>query len=945
MTVAGIQLSLPVLILGLALGSTYGLLGAGLVLIHRMSGVLNFAIGATGAVGAAVVGYLVVRVHVPYWLAFPAGIAAGALAAALTEVAAVRRLRRAPRLMSLVVTLGMAMLLTSIGMLIFSQVAATETFPSPSWMPTFAIGQLIVTPAFSAMLIFSPIVVICSAVFLRYGRVGTALRATAANGRLAQAVGISASRMSLLAWGIAGAFAAFTTILAAPLRGFAGGDPSAPSLLLHALAAASVARLRSLPVALGAGVVIGVVEQEVEWNRPPAGTTSVLLFVLVALALGIQRREGARARSDESWLAVLVAAPPRLPGRVAVRLAWLTRGSAAVALAGVVLLPRVLDSSRTLSLSQVFAYSIIALGVLVVTGMTGHLSLGHMGFAGIGAVVSLHVARATNNYFLAMLAAGMVGAGAAVIVGIPALRMRGLRYAVVTLAFGLAVQDWLLPQSWALGVGVTFPRPLVGTVSFDSDRAYYLWALGALVVCLLVVTRVRRSGLGRTAIALRDNEDSARVFTIPVLLRTVQVFLLGGFLAGLGGAVLAHGGGTIAPDTFDASLSLSVVAASVIGGLGYTVGPLLGALFVIGVPQLVPLDSAVQAGTALGWLLLVMYLPSGLGAMVVRARDAALVRLGVLRATATDPRPGAAPATESHTGHLVEPGRPAAVAHDRRPAVVGPSAEPVLRAVAVGKRYGGVIAVDDVSVDVVQGEILGLIGPNGAGKTTLFEILSGFTRPDRGVVSLLGRDVTRSSPQTRSRSGLVRSFQDCRLFPTMTVHDTVALAHERRLPSRVRDLLVAGSGRDARRHRGASDLIDLMGLGDYADKRIAELSTGTRRVTELACVLALRPRVLLLDEPSAGIAQRESEALVEVLRRVRGQLDATLVVIEHDVPLMLALVDRLIAMETGQIIASGSPREVIQDAEVVRSYLGTDATAIERSAPRQVPMATGAGPK
>ena len=232
--------------------------------------------------------------------------------------------------------------------------------------------------------------------------------------------------------------------------------------------------------------------------------------------------------------------------------------------------------------------------------------------------------------------------------------------------------------------------------------------------------------------------------------------------------------------------------------------------------------------------------------------------------------------------------------------------------VASGVRvaYGGVVALDDVSLSVEPGEVLGLIGPNGAGKTTLFECLAGFTRPSHGSISFAGHDVTRRSPEHRARLGLIRSFQDARLFESLTVVQTLLAAQERAHRTKVwRELLaVPGQARtEAAKRARAEELIDAMGLGAYADKLVSELSTGTRRITELACVLALEPALLLLDEPSSGIAQREVEALGDVLRRIRSITGCTMVVIEHDMPLIMGLADRIVALASGRHLAEGTP--------------------------------------
>ena len=242
------------------------------------------------------------------------------------------------------------------------------------------------------------------------------------------------------------------------------------------------------------------------------------------------------------------------------------------------------------------------------------------------------------------------------------------------------------------------------------------------------------------------------------------------------------------------------------------------------------------------------------------------------------------------------------------------------------------VAVEDVSLLVRTGETVGLIGPNGAGKTTTFELLGGFTRADRGVVLFDQRDVTRLGPEARGRLGLIRSFQDAALFPTMTVTEAVKLALERVTPTRFLSS-VAGLtvGAERAKDRAARDLVGFMGLDAYRDKQIQELSTGTRRITEIACLVALRPSLLLLDEPSSGIAQRETEALGQLLANLKAQLGLTLLIIEHDIPLIMSISDRIVAMADGRVIAAGTPQQVRTDPGVVEAYLGGRVEGIERS--------------
>jgi ABC-type branched-subunit amino acid transport system ATPase component len=256
----------------------------------------------------------------------------------------------------------------------------------------------------------------------------------------------------------------------------------------------------------------------------------------------------------------------------------------------------------------------------------------------------------------------------------------------------------------------------------------------------------------------------------------------------------------------------------------------------------------------------------------------------------------------------------------------------------VGISFGGVRALDDVSLDVEPGEILGLIGANGAGKTTLFDAISGIV-PAEGQILLKGADISALAVHERARAGLGRSFQDARLFHSMTVLDTLRVASERHLslgPRVIGTLLgsvaVARGEKDATRR--ADEVVAAFGLRDYRDKLIGELSTGTRRVVDLAGLIIAKPSVILLDEPSSGIAQKEAEALAPLLHRIRAELGCAMIVIEHDMPLLLAVADRLVCLETGSIIAQGTPREVIADPAVVRSYLGGDGVATQRSGTR-----------
>ncbi|MBW3668758.1 MAG: MFS transporter [Actinobacteria bacterium] len=263
------------------------------------------------------------------------------------------------------------------------------------------------------------------------------------------------------------------------------------------------------------------------------------------------------------------------------------------------------------------------------------------------------------------------------------------------------------------------------------------------------------------------------------------------------------------------------------------------------------------------------------------------------------------------------------------------TAEPILSVHSLSKRFGGIRAVDDVTFGLWRGEILGLIGPNGAGKTSVFDLVSGFTTPDHGRIRFEGVDVTEWGADRRARAGLGRSFQDARIFPSLTVAENLAMGLERHLE--VRDHLAAALGLPESKSQEddiawtVQDLIELMNLGAFRDKFVGELSTGSRRIVDLAMAIAHDPSVLILDEPSSGIAQRETEALAPLLRRIRAETGCAMLVIEHDMPLITEISDRMLALELGAVIAEGTPREVVSDPHVIESYLGGDVTVVNRS--------------
>jgi ABC-type branched-subunit amino acid transport system ATPase component/ABC-type branched-subunit amino acid transport system permease subunit len=919
---------LPVIALGSIIGITYGLLAVGLVLVYRSNRIINFAHGEVGAFAAAIFGLLTVKYGLPYYVILPLGLLIGAATGATAEVAVVRRLRNAPKLMSIVATLGIGQFLVVFGLVLNSQAGAGSLFPQPPWLPVFELGALRVTQAYTGMLVFGPVAVVLLAIFLKYSRYGLAIRSAAANPEAARMAGIPAARMSALAWALAGALSAFTAILTAPTRGFTSGETFGPGLLLRALAAAVLARMNSLPIALAGGLALGVIEQLLLWNRPQSGLVEVVLFAIILLTLLIQKQRGGREEEKGSWAAVQALRP--IP--VALKQLWIVRnlgllvGLAALAVA--LVLPMFISNSSSITMVSIIGFAIVGLSVGIITGLGGQLSLGQFAIAAVGAWASYEVSSRIGHFELSFLYAGLAGALASLIIGLPALRIRGLFLTVTTLSFALVMPAFILQQGFVLGDGVDPGRPVIGDTPLDTGKLYYLFALPVLVLTVLLARNVRNGGFGRLLTAVRDNEEAARAFTVRASLVKTQGFLLAGFFAGVGGALYGHALSRIGSSTFPTSASIAVVVMTVIGGLSLLSGPIIGALFIIGVPAFLPLDSAGIAASNLGQLLIIMYLPAGLGGLAEPIRDKIVKALGRRAGIDVEAAYSEVATAAGSTGAPRVRERTVPVKPAER---LRPPGSVLLQADGLVKSFGGVRAVRGVSFDVRSGETVGLIGPNGAGKTTTFELLGGFTKADAGRVVFEGQDVTSMGPEARGQLGMIRSFQDAGLFPTLTVEETIRLSLERLYPTRFFSSIAGLPGNERQKQQLVDDLLGFMGLHSYRTSQIQQLSTGTRRITEIACLVALQPTLLLLDEPSSGIAQRETEALGQLLVDLKEQLQLSLLIIEHDIPMIMRLSDRIVAMADGEVIASGTPEHVRNDPAVVEAYLGGDVRAIERS--------------
>ncbi|WP_346622669.1 branched-chain amino acid ABC transporter ATP-binding protein/permease [Blastococcus montanus] len=546
-----------------------------------------------------------------------------------------------------------------------------------------------------------------------------------------------------------------------------------------------------------------------------------------------------------------------------------------------------------IALGAIFAYSFYA--VLI----AGQLSLGQAGFASLAAFSGAYLApdRADVGEIPALLVAvaiGMaVGALAAVLLGLPTMHLRGVFLAIATLGFAEAVRVVLLNQAWTGGAqGLGVPRILtVGMAWFALALvAYWFWRMG-------------RSRYGRALEAIREDELAARSMGIDVGRHRLAAFITAGAVAGLYGVLFAYYVRLIAPNDFDFVAAVEGLVTAVVGGSTMFLGPILGSGFQTMVPEI---QRAV--GVEAGWirpflaslllLVVILFLPGGLASLIPR-------RTRMPSGTDDDAAAGLA---------------------DRRHPTAG---DPVITLSRLGKEYGGVHAVRGVDLEIRAGEVVGLIGPNGAGKTTLVNMISGLVPPSSGSATVLGTTIGRTPVHKIAAAGVSRTFQHSKLFNRLSALENVLVgAHLVSRPTFLRRLLWLPSARRDERAalEQAARCLDRVGLADLAGNRAESLSYGDQRRLEIARALASDPSLLILDEPAAGMNHVEAAKLSELITSLARD-GLTILFIEHNVGMVLETCSRVVVLNFGEVIASGTPAEIAADPAVIEAYLGSDDDA------------------
>ena len=622
------------LLVGVVYGSVNALGAMGLILVYRANRFINFAHGAMGSViGVLTIG--LVKVHgLNYWIALPLAVVAGGLLGALIEVGVIRRFANAPRLIILVASVGLGQVLGGLE-LIGSKKEHFTAFEG-AFAPPFNISVTIDVYTFHSAEILAvlavPAVLVFLAWFLLKTDAGIAVRAAAENSDRAQLLGVPVRRLATIVWVIAGALAVLTYMLSAPFEGVKPGvATNGPTVLVPMLAVAIVARMESLPTAFAAGIALGIMEAVVRWNTTgnPALIWPIYMgVIIVALLTQSGKLSRAQESGTSSWAAIKVLKPIPEELRHLPEIKWSRRAIFVALSAAFVFVPWTWGPGNQLLAGFAVVWAIVGVSLVVLSGWAGQISLGQFGIAGVSAVVAGNmVARWNVDFFFVILAAGAVGGLVAVIVGLPALRIKGLFLAVTTMAVAVALDQYFLNES-------TFPQliPLNGVPRpnllqrFDLNDNYtlYLVCLFFLLLSILITKGMRKSRAGRVLIATNDNERAAAAVSVPTTSVKLAGFATAGIIAGIAGALDVYLLQALNPGSFPPIDSITVFGYSVIGGLGSITGVLFGVFIFKYLESITAFGQYHLAisGAALLWMLQV--LPGGFGQVVYGVRDSVL---------------------------------------------------------------------------------------------------------------------------------------------------------------------------------------------------------------------------------------------------------------------------------------------------------------------------------
>lgn len=614
--------------MGCVTGVANGLLAVGLVLIFMSNRVINLAHGEFGAFAVALMLFLTRNQHWPYWPALAATLAGTALLALIVERTIVQRLYDAPRMTLLVATVGLAQLMIVLRLVIpkpsidgaNALFSGGNLFPVPFSGSGISYSRVVLLPADLLALIAGPLVALVVWFGLTRTAYGVALRAAAENGPRARLLGIPVRRVSAVAWVSSALLAATAAILLAPVVGYSSTEAVGLPLLVRGLAAASVAQFRSVPVAFGVGVGIGVIDYVTFFATGQSGLTDIIVFAVTLFGLLVRRRSRLRtdAESGSSWQVSTVVRP--LPAAVRDHARWraTVRGAVIALGAAAVIGPLVMTNASTFFMATVLLVACVGVSLTMLTGWGGHLSIGQWALAGGGAVIgAMVVTRWHWPFWTGLLVAMVAGGVVALLLGIPALRLESISLAVITLSFSVAGANYFFDRPFLKGESrITRPGYLTNTW-------YFVVAVGALALTILAARGIQSTRVGRNIIAVRDNAAQAAATGIATTRTKLTAFVVAGVVAGGAGFLWAAGVGDSSGQVFEPVRSLSLVAVVVIGGLGSITGGIIGAFYMLGLPYFAGSISPYLGllSTGIGLLVLVLVLPGGLARLVFAGRD------------------------------------------------------------------------------------------------------------------------------------------------------------------------------------------------------------------------------------------------------------------------------------------------------------------------------------
>jgi ABC-type branched-subunit amino acid transport system ATPase component/branched-subunit amino acid ABC-type transport system permease component len=890
---------LPFIVIGLTVGSVYGLAGTGLVLTYKTSGIFNFAQGSLSTLAVFVFYWMWVQHHVPWPVAgFVSVFVLGPIMGLGLEYMA-RILGNVSHVLKIASTIGIVVLVLAIGDIWYG--STTATFPA--YLPQSTVRFLGVNVGWDQILVMliGLIATVTLYYFFRVVRLGMAMRGVVDDPTLTSMTGTSPVAVRRWAWVIGSTFAALSGALLAPSLSLSGLILT--QLVVQAFGAAAIGYFSSIPWTYVGGLIVGIlgavstkyVAQVPSLAGLPPGIPFIVLFVVLVVtprARLASRRYVPNVRFADPWYA-----PPRL------RLGFAAVFVVVLLFVPVWVGPKLAVFSSGLTDVMLF----ISLGLLI--RVSGQVSLCQYAFAAVGAAAMGHFAHGLGiPWLLALLLAALVAVPIGAIISIPAIRLEGVFLALATLGFGILLEQMFYTMNFMFGpttAGIPVPRPdfSIGGWHMSTDRGFYYVILLFAVLSAVTLVAIMKSRLGRVLGAMSDSPLALETLGTTVNVSRVLVFCISSFIAAMAGALSASLFSFAVGSEFSSFASLTLVA--------------LIAIIPVGAPWY-----AVMAGVGLE------VLPAYINLSKINDYLSMVFGLSAMFAPLTLGANKGAPQAVRRLATAIDNALP----RRQRPQPVLPPVEHVVTGTGLAVEdlsvtFGGIKAVSDLTITAPAGQITGLIGPNGAGKTTTFNACCGLVKPSGGHINLHDHDVSHAGPASRARRGLGRTFQRVELFNSLTVEENIKFGREAILAGANPLTQLAASPHQKQLIAAATkEAVELTGIASILDRQVGDISTGQRRLVELARVLAGPFDMILLDEPSSGLDETETEHFGQVLINTVNQRGIGILIVEHDMALVRQVCNQVWVLDFGRLIFHGSTTEMLNSATVKAAYLGSEGT-------------------